>query len=426
MVGAAVMAVAVISLAAMIAGIVRPIALPLLVGASLRVGVALLGWHAITLPYSTGDAIGFERGAWRMAEAGWPTILDALNPLTGFSYIAPFAAIYALVGRAPHALLAYNAILSLLTIFLVYRIGLALGGRRVGIGSAWVMAIFPAAILMSAVILREAAVGFGVALGMFGLLEASRKNNPAYIFVGVFGLAWAALHHGGMLFPALVGLVAFAVTLLRGTVGTNRVHLPSIAVSAGAIVVLVGAAAVVAPGNLRLASAGVINFETVEREILAESPRVERGGSSYYGGTTTESWGQALRQLPGRVTLFMVSPLPWTVRSASQVAGLLDGLIWGVILLLLFRHRRVVWANPAARTLLLFLAIGVTTYALGTTNAGTALRHRTKFAPALIPLVLFAVLSLRTQLARKDRKDSRSQTGQEDERVQGPKVPLEV
>jgi len=31
--------------------------------------------------------------------------------------------------------------------------------------------------------------------------------------------------------------------------------------------------------------------------------------------------------------------------------------IWGVILLLLFRHRRVVWANPAARILLLFLAI---------------------------------------------------------------------
>jgi len=392
MVGAAVMAVAVISLAAMIAGIVRPIALPLLVGASLRVGVALLGWHAITLPYSTADAIGFERGAWRMAEAGWPTILDALNPVTGFSYIGPFAAIYAVVGRAPHALLAYNAILSLLTIFLVYRIGLVLGGRRVGIWSAWVMAVFPAAILMSAVILREAAVGFGVALGMFGLLEASRKNNPAYILVGVFGLAWAALHHGGMLFPALVGLVAFAVTLLRGTVGTNRVHLPSIAVSAGAIVVLMGAAAVVAPGNLRLASAGVINFETVEREILAESPRVERGGSSYYGGTTTENWGQALRQLPGRVTLFMVSPLPWTVRSASQVAGLIDGLIWGLFLVFSVINHKSLWNDRIARILLAFLFFGVVTYALGTTNAGTALRHRTKFAPIFIPLIVMLTL----------------------------------
>jgi len=391
MVGALAMAAGVISLAAILGGLARSIALPLMVGAMLRVGVALLGWHAVTLPYSTGDAIDFERAAWRMAQAGWPAVLDALNPATGFSYIGPFAAIYSVVGRAPHALLAYNAILSLLTIILVFRIGSALGGKRVGLWSAWVFAVFPAALLMSSVILREASVGFGVGLGLFGLLEADRKRNPAYILVGVFGLAWAALHHGGMLFPALVGLVAFAVTLLRGSVDSKRVHLPSIAVSTGAIVVIVGAAAIVAPGDLRLASAGVINFETVEREILAESPRIERGGSSYYGGTTTESWGQAVRQLPGRVLLFMVSPLPWTVRSVSQMAGLIDGLTWSVILVLLFKGRVEILRDPTTRLLLVFLAIGIVTYALGTTNAGTALRHRTKFAPALIPLVMFAV-----------------------------------
>ena len=391
MIGALVMAVGVFSLAAILGGVARSIALPLLVGACLRLTAALVGWHAVTLPYSTGDAVGFERRAWELAEGGWAAILDALNPLTGFSFIGPFAAVYGVVGRAPHALLAYNAALSLLTIVLVYRIGSALGGQRVGVWSAWAMAIFPAALLMSSVILREAAVGFGVALGIFGLVEADRRRNPAYILVGVFGLVWAALHHGGMLFPSLVGLLAFAVTMLRGTVHSNRVHLPSIAVSAGAIVVLVGAAALVAPGDLRLASAGVINFETVERELLAESPRVERGGSSYYGGTTTDSWGQALRQLPGRVTLFMVSPLPWTVRSVSQVAGLIDGLTWALILVLLFMGRKELVRDPRARLLLIFLVIGVLTYALGTTNAGTALRHRTKFAPALLPLVALAV-----------------------------------
>jgi len=397
-VGAATMALAVISLSLILGGLVRAIFLPLLVGALLRVGIALIGWHAVTLPYSTSDAIVFERGAWRMAGAGWPSILDALNPITGFSYLAPFAALYGLVGRAPHALLTYNAILSLLTIVLVYRIGLSLGGRRTGVWSAWAMAVFPAAILMSSVLLREAAVAFGVALGVFGLIEAQQKKNPLYLFVGVVGLAWGALHHGGIFFPAVAGFLGLAAGLWSGSMTRNRIHVPSVAAALGAAILLGGAAALIAPGDLRLASAGVINFETVEHQVLADSPRIERGGSSYYGGTTTESWGQAFRQLPGRVTLFMVSPLPWTVRSASQVAGLIDGLIWGAMLVLLLKQHRAIWRHPGARILLLFALVGVVVYALGTTNAGTALRHRTKLIPAILPLAALALATLTSRV----------------------------
>ena len=369
------------------------ILVPLLVGGALRVGMALIGWHAVALPYSTSDAVGFERGAWRMASDGWSAVLDGLNPVTGFSYVAPFAAIYATVGRVPHALLLYNAFLGVIVIALVYRIGLALGGKQVGIGSAYVMAIFPASILMSSVILRESAVAFGVALGMFGLVEADRKSSAGHLVIGVLGLVWAAVHHGGVVFPAVLSLLAFTIGRWRTSVEGGRVHVPTLAAAVVAMVILVGASAVLAPGQLRLASVGVINFETVEREVLSDTPREARGGSSYYGGTTTESWGQAVRQLPGRVTLFMVSPLPWTVRSANQVAGLIDGLLWGLALLLFVKYRRVIWRDPRARILLFFLALAVTTYALGTTNAGTALRHRTKFAPALIPLAVFALMA---------------------------------
>ena len=383
-----------------------PLLIPLLVGGALRVGIALIGWHAIALPYSTSDAVGFERGAWRMASDGWPAVLDGLNPVTGFSYVAPFATIYAIVGRVPHALLLYNAFLGILVIALVYRIGLALGGRKVGIASAYVMAVFPASILMSSVILRESAVAFGVALGMFGLVEAGRQKSPGHLVIGVLGLAWAAVHHGGVVFPAVLTLLVFTIGRWRSSVEGARLHVPTLAAAVVAMVILVGASAVLAPGQLRLASVGVINFETVEREVLSDAPREARGGSSYYGGTTTESWGQAVRQLPGRVTLFMVSPLPWTVRSANQVAGLVDGLLWGVALILLVKYRKWIWRDPRARMLLFFLALAVTTYALGTTNAGTALRHRTKFAPALIPLAVFALMAGRAWLGGIGRPGS--------------------
>ena len=395
----------------------RKLMMPLLVGGLLRVGLALSGWHLFPLPYSRSDAVWFERGAWRMAEEGWPAVFEGLNPISGFSYTAPFAAIYAFVGREPHALLAYNGFLSVLTIALVFRIGLSLGGPRVATVSAWAMALFPAAILMSSVVLREAAVSFGVALGLFGLLESERRKSLWFLLVGVAGLGWASLHHGGILFSAVVTLGAFTVAGLRSGIDGARVRPATAFASLGALVILLGTAFALAPGQFRLASVGVINFETIESEVLSDTPRNEVGGSSYYGGTTTESWGQAVRQIPGRVTLFMASPLPWTVRSVTQVAGLVDGMLWVFVLVILVKYRSVIWHDPRARILMLFLAIAVTTYALGTTNAGTALRHRTKLAPALIPLATFAFICGRDWVRDVRRGKARSESHVEPTRV---------
>ena len=375
--------------------------LPLLVGAFLRTVVGFIGIHAVPfrLPYSGHDAVGFERSAWAMASAGWGAILDGFNPATGFDYIAPFATIYALVGREPQALMFYNVFLGVLTVWLVYLVGRSLGDRRVAIWAAWAVAIFPASILMSALVLRESGVAFGVAVGALGVVETLRNQRVGYLLLAVAGLAFATLLHGGLLFPSIGILAGLAILQSRTSMTGGRIHVPTLAAALVAAVLMAGAAAIVGRGSLQLASVGVINFETVESEILATSERATYGGSSYYGGTTTESWGQAIVQLPGRTTLFMFSPLPWTVRSATQVIGLLDGLIWMLMVFALVKHRRRIWEDPAGRLLFVFVILGVLVYALGTTNAGTALRHRTKVIPMLLPLVLFAMAKARSSRA---------------------------
>ena len=372
--------------------------IPLLVGAVLRTAVGFVGLHAVPfrLPYSGADALVFERHAWQMASAGWEEIINGFNPATGFDYIAPFAAIYSVVGREPHALMYYNVFLGVLTIWLVYLLATTLADRRVATWVAWAMALFPASILMSSLVLRESGVAFGVALGALGVVETIRNRHMGFLLLGVAGLGFATLLHGGMLVPSIGILAGLTVLQSRSSITGGRIHLPSLAAALSALVLMGSAAAAVGGGDLRLASVGVINFETAEGRVLASNERQALGGSSYYGGTTTESWGQAVVQLPGRVTLYMFSPLPWTVRSPTQVIGLLDGLIWMLMVLALIKHRRRIWEDPASRLLLIFLVMGVTVYSLGTTNAGTALRHRTKIIPALLPLVLFAISKARS------------------------------
>jgi len=238
-----------------------------------------------------------------------------------------------------------------------------------------------------------------VAVGALGVAETIRHQRVGFLLLGVAGLAFATLLHGGLLFPSIGILAGLAILQSRTSITGRKIHLPTLAAALVALILMAGAAAMAGGGALRLASVGVIDFERVESEILSTSERATYGGSSYYGGTTTESWGQAVVQLPGRTTLFMFSPLPWTVRSSTQVIGLLDGLIWMLMVFALVKYRRRIWEDPASRLLLVFVILGVVVYALGTTNAGTALRHRTKVIPVLLPLVLFAMAKARSSKA---------------------------
>ena len=97
----------------------------------------------------------------------------------------------------------------------------------------------------------------------------------------------------------------------------------------------------------------------------------------------------------------------------------MDGVLWGLMLVIVLRYRAVIWNDPRARILLLFLVIAVITYALGTTNAGTALRHRTKLVPALIPLAMFALICGRDWVrdARMQKLANKSPVGEHPARV---------
>jgi uncharacterized membrane protein YeiH len=84
------------------------------------------------------------------------------------------------------------------------------------------------------------------------------------------------------------------------------------------------------------------------------------------------------------------------VRGAVDILGFIDALLYAGLALLILKNWRNICRNTLTRVAVVFLAVGLIVFALGTANYGTAIRHRAKFAPLLI--VVAAVATRRPEL----------------------------
>lgn len=108
-------------------------------------------------------------------------------------------------------------------------------------------------------------------------------------------------------------------------------------------------------------------------------------------GSTYLLWmqklGVGLRMLlsPVRMFYLLFSPLPFDWRGLSDVAVFcIDSLVYIVLVVLMFRPPLLGGAAQLKRFLGYAVLVLTFVFALGTTNAGTAVRHRAKFLPVLV------------------------------------------
>jgi 4-amino-4-deoxy-L-arabinose transferase-like glycosyltransferase len=156
----------------------------------------------------------------------------------------PFAVagIYSLFGLESFAAVrAVQAIVGLVTVLLVWRLGSQLYGRRVGLWAAAWYALYPSLLAFNNLLLTETLFVLLLCIACLLILEACRRNSVAYVLAAgvTFGLT-ALTRSSFWLFPAVLGI--FLLATWRG--GTGR--------RLGAAAVLVVAAAVViAPWAVR-------------------------------------------------------------------------------------------------------------------------------------------------------------------------------
>lgn len=372
---------------------------PVLVGWALRCfPAAAQGMGLITLPESTADALAFQRYAEFWSGYDWPQLLSTFNPSNSYVYSWIGAILYKLLGVNPLVFHALNVFLGSLAVLLTYRLAREFMDTAAARTLCWLAALFPFAILYSAVLLREMAVIVPLMSGLLLTVRWVRTGALVHLAGAGGAFAVATLFHGGAAF-ALVGLalVCFreSFSSLVAMLVTFRVNPRLLLTGLLATALLAGSAVHAVTGGMRLSSIGNAGERLsggVDSVIATQAENRTSGGAAYpdfvaRAGITESAWA-----LPVRIAYFLFSPFPWDIRSPGHVLGIMSSVAFMAMMVSIVKSRTVIASDRGMQAVLIIVGLLVLVFSLGTYNVGTAIRHRNKFFFALLALCVVPAL----------------------------------
>lgn len=285
--------------------------------------------------------------------------------------------------RAPLAIQAANVLMGTLAVVNAYRLGVLLWGRRAGLNVGLVAAVFPSLVLWSAITMREAPFVLLLSYAALRAARWARHGDARSLYVALASAIGAAVFHSGA-FAAAAAIVAFAAFPAIARSSAGRVRSGASALGA---VLLVGLL-LVAMVQFRVGFTKVGgNPLDLDLEAIRTSQTIRaRGGAAYLTGLRANSPVDLVWQGPIRMVYVVLTPFPWQVTSSFQLIGLVDAAGYWWLAYLGFHRRRAIWQDPSARAVLVILGFLVLAFGLGTSNFGTAVRHRQKFAILFVAL----------------------------------------
>ena len=377
---------------------------PVAVAFVVRAVVALLHFQFSFLPDSQSDALRFERTAWLWAVDG-----KCFNDFTTGSMLYSWlgSCIYITFGRSALLLQVINAVLGTLSVVVAMRtVRLLAPDLAQVLRIGWLVALHPSLVLYSALTMREASIVLAFGISLYCLVRWRTNMHYRYLPLSVGAALVSQLFHTGMVTASvfIVGIGVFYVVTEHvanlAAIRFSRSNLVVCAVSVVLLSALVGAV---------VWALGVgFGFDKFQRlmggEVLTAisswQAEVARGRASYLSGLYPESWIEFLWQVPIRLVYFLGAPFVWQVDNLSDLWGLVDGSAFLYVAWMLGRNYfKGGHKKPLYRLLLLLAIVVVVGFSVSTSNYGTAFRHRAKFAPLLLVLLIYGdylIVRLRT------------------------------
>jgi hypothetical protein len=349
----------------------------------LRLGAVGVHAYIAALPDSAADALTFQHRAEEWAQFGFLRAVHEFPGASSYLYSWLLAIVYSIDGPSPFAAQMVNVICGVFIVYLTYCLGSELWGPAVARRGAWIVALFPAMVLYSAITMREAII---VTLFMAGLLFCVRwrkcgSSTELIKAVGCFVVAGG--FHGAMFLAIGAFLAAILLEGINLRHGLSRDLLGRLF----AIILWIAAVAGLVILEIELPKIGTLTEAVSEESLTARTERATRGGARYPDWLLPKDGVSAVSLLPPRIVYLLCAPFPWDIRSSNQLIGLADGAVYAVLLFLIWTQRKHIVASKEAMMVLLLTLLMVSVFALGVSNFGTGLRHRAKF------LAVFAVLA---------------------------------
>nr|WP_290701621.1 glycosyltransferase family 39 protein [Halomonas sp. UBA3074] len=381
---------------------------PLLFAYIFRVFLLILDYTKIFRPPgATADGSRFIYHSQQYANMDWLEIFDNI-PLFHSSYYAWLGGVLQkVVGESPFFLIMTNFFFGHVVIVVTAIICYQLWGKRTATWAAMIMALYPFGAFNSVLALREEVAIMFFLMGLYFYIRwVAGKSALGLLWGGMlFGIS--VLFHPGWV-AAFVGVTAYLVYFLYRTLFKERqrfvtkLHASKLVLAIGMLFFSVGM--VTLSGGISLGKGVEIGGDseggiaaTIEDKFSSEGS----GGSAYpsfvaQGNPYTQPW-----LIPARIIYFHFSPFPWDIRSPLQVTGLISTVLYWFLAWRVYRG----WSELKHREeclAMLFIFGAITfVFALGVTNIGTAIRHKTKLLGLFVILAASSFNSVRIRFTRK-------------------------
>lgn len=283
--------------------------------------------------------------------------------------------LYFLFGRIPLVAQFTNVLLGTFTVYFTWKLALLItNSRRGALISALIIALFPTLNLYSAITMRECFIVFFTVTSAYCFFLWLKRGRLMQMFGAVTLLLPASALHGGMVFIEIVFLFFF------GFYHPKKKRWVAISLNS-LIAVLLVVFYLVTFGDLVTNKLPQDMSMLFSEDFLGElTQSAARDRAAYLTGFAPTSPLSMLLQTPLRILYFLYTPFVWMVSAAVDVVGFFDALLY--IFLSIYAFKGLASLRRKDKLLfwgiVLILVVFLVVFAWGTSNYGTAIRHRQK------------------------------------------------
>ncbi|WP_018357332.1 hypothetical protein [Porphyromonas levii] len=350
----------------------------------LRLLLLFLDYSGIPIIHSGADTETFYRIAVNNISRSSGNHLYLTNYTVFLTYL------FKLIG--PQRLFAQyiNVVLGITTLVYTYKsMRLLEVGKKGVIAAMWILALMPNQVILSSILLRESIIISTFTISMYYLLKWLREGETLSMVLSLFFIVLSSVMHSGMLGVALGFMIVFAsYQRSSGKLKFSKRLIVAIPLALVFFVVLISSGIATSYLNFLLNPDSVSSTEALLDKASIES---SDAGSAYLVGVNTDSIPKLLLFLPLKILYFLFSPMPWNWRGMGDIISfLLDSaiILWMFWAIYYPSSKKRPKANPSSRSIVHIIMLGVwisiAMYSLGTSTAGTAMRHRANFIPAIL------------------------------------------
>jgi len=367
---------------------------PLFVAFLLRfMSVFLVHYIPFLYGYAT-NMDSFEPWGWTLA-MNWHQGAPFRFVSGAWSYTMMIGVIYYLIGRSPLFIRMVNVFFSVMIVFNTFKIALLVWqNERTAKIAAWIVAFYPALIIFGVIILRQAILVYLLTVSILYLIAHTRNHRISSLFISLIALLMVINLNSGFFLILMVPVFLLVKNLMKLLVEKKGIKILYISVMS--IIFLIAAIVFINSFTDRVSVIGKLGVSTITdftffEKLVVVQNYAATGRAAYLVGKTTSSPISVLIWLPIRIIYFLFMPFPWIWRNLMDILGGVDAFLYFWIIFYsfrgLFQKKSKFFNYTVLWIIILTVGIGISTFSMGTSNYGTAWRHRADF------IFLFAILA---------------------------------